>query len=354
MKRNFTLFEEMVSHSERQRIEQYFSASKRPIIFGHISPDGDSIGSCLALYHYFKLSGITPWVAMSGHCPNTLKYLSDYEKILFVVGEEYPKELDRALREADLFISLDHNSIYRVGKVLADKVRSALTAKKRPYICIDHHEEPGDEFDYVLCRPQAAATCEILSLILCKAKEITPTIATCLLTGIITDTGLFNHSSAHPQLFEVVASLLRYGADKEAIVDHIFHRFSADRQKLEGYVLHEKMHILPQYKTAYFSLTLDEQRHFNVTPGDTEGLVNKPLNIDGIDIAAFFKETLHEGIKISLRSRANASVNDIASNAFGGGGHICAAGAEYEGTMQDAIAIFIDYLAKYRDTTNNA
>lgn len=340
------------SEEERLRLEDYLSSICRPLLFGHISPDGDSVGSTLAMYHLLRNRGKQPWVTMAGHIPNTLTWLPASDNILMVEGEEYPSELDRAFQDADAFICLDFNAPYRMGKVLEQKLRSALQQKKRPLLAIDHHEEPSQEFDFILSKPDASATCELVTELFrnrtteSSKNEITPTIATCLLTGVITDTGLFNHSSSFPEIFLTTAELLRCGANKTRIVNEIFHRYSEDRFYLESFVRFQKLHFVKDLKVAYFTLSRAEQEELKVKPGDTEGLVNIPLDVDGIEISAFFKETLYEGVKISLRSKGILVVNDIARDLFGGGGHMLAAGAEFAGTLEEAVALFLDFVQK--------
>lgn len=354
MKRDSSCSSKMPTNEERKTLEQYLAQSRTPLLFGHISPDGDSIGAVLAMLHLLRSRGKNPYATMAGHIPNTLTWLPASEEILMIVGNEYPPMLDQAFEEADLFIALDFNLPSRTGKVMTEKLHTALAQRSRPFIAIDHHEEPSPDFDFIISKPGAAATCELLTELFkeenpsSRKGEITPEIATCLLTGIITDTGLFNHSSSSPEIFEATAELLRCGADKTKIVNKVFHSYSPDRFRLEGFVRYEKITFDKEFKTAYFSLSLEEQEQYKVTPGDTEGLVNIPLDVEGIEISAFFKETLYEGVKVSLRSKGNLVVNDIAKEGFGGGGHLFAAGAEFNGSIEEAIERFKDYIHTHK------
>lgn len=356
MKEELNRYTSLPTHEERETLERYLAASRTPLLFGHISPDGDSVGSVLAMLHLLRNRGKKPIATMAGHIPNTLTWLPANEEILMMVGNDYPPQLDKAFKEADLLIALDFNLPSRTGKVMVEKITKALEERPRPFIAIDHHESPSSEFDFIISKPDAAATAELVTELFRDSlnekgeREITPEIATCLLTGIITDTGLFNHSSSYPAIFEATADLLRCGADKTKIVNKVYHSFSPDRFRLEGFVRYEKIVFDNQLKTAYFSLSLEEQKQYKVLPGDTEGLVNIPLDVEGVEISAFFKETLYEGIKVSLRSKGNLIVNDIAKEVFGGGGHIFAAGAEYEGSIEGAIALFLEYLHTHKIT----
>lgn len=335
---------------DRLNLEQYLSKSKKPFIMGHITPDGDSIGSCLGLATLLRNRGCQPFVATSGHIPNSFMWLDGANSILNIIGDEVPEGLQAALEEADLFICLDFNQLYRVGATLEKYVRAALEKNKRPLIMVDHHEDTSNEFDFVVSRPEAAATCELLTNLFAgqcngdRPNEISPAVASSWLTGIITDTGQFNHSSSYPEIFITTAHLLQCGADKDRIVLEVFHRFSEWKQRLTGYVLCEKVKIYKEYQMAFFTLSLDELKQFHVVPGDTEGLVNKPLDIDGVEISIFLRETVYEGIKVSMRSKGKYQVKEIASACFGGGGHLFAAGAEYAGTLEEASAILMQYI----------
>lgn len=352
MIKSFPKLSKLPSREEKNRLESFLALSNTPLLFGHISPDGDSIGSCLAMMHLLRARGKKPRIAMAGHVPGTLKFLPGSDEILLVWGEQYPKELEEAFKQADLFFCLDFNTPSRLGKVLNGMLHKAINEKERPLIAVDHHEDPSDEFNFIISKPTAAATCEILTdLFRCKdgsKNELSKVVSTALLTGIITDTGLFNHSSSYPEIFEATAELIRCEADKTQIINEVFHRYSKARFNMEGYVRYKKITVLPELKTAYFSLSLEEQKTFELVPGDTEGLVNIPLDMDGIEISAFFKETLYEGIKVSLRSKGNLVVNDIARDGFGGGGHEFAAGAEFEGNIDQAISQFINYVKTHK------
>lgn len=333
------------------RWEDFLSKSEKPLIFGHISPDGDSVGSVLALTHILRARGKRSVACMAGRIPTSQSWLPDCNDILEVVDEKCPEALDKAFETSDLFICCDFNTPSRTGKVLEEKIKMALKTDPRPIIGIDHHVEPSPDFDFIISKPQAAATCEVITRILLQKEvfsnrlsEITPTVATCLLMGIITDTGLFNHSSSYPEIFETTAELLRRGADKATIINKVYHSDSLNRFNLEGYVRHNKITFDNALKTGYFSLSLQEQDDFSLIPGDTEGLVNIPLDVEDIEISAFFKETLYEGIKISLRSKGNIAINDIARDQFNGGGHKFAAGAEFYGSMEEAISKFLEFL----------
>lgn len=320
---------------------------RKVLLFGHKSPDGDSMGSTLGMRLILRELGCEVAVAMSGDIPHNLRWLPGAEEILLLERER--EQIVHALRTADLILCLDFNAIYRTGKILEEEIRSALSSRSVPLLMIDHHLDPSDEFSWQWSCPEASATAEIVARLFYNEAlgqvDVLPDTATCLLTGIVTDTGLFNHNSSSPELFELVGALLRSGADKELVVDRVFHNFKSNRQRLEGYILYEKVHLCPDIAAAYFTLTLEELNRFQVSSGDTDGLVNKPLDIEGITCSAFFRETMDEGIKVSTRSIGDIAVNELCRECFGGGGHKNASGGELpHATMEEAVELFLNYM----------
>jgi phosphoesterase RecJ-like protein len=173
-------------------------------------------------------------------------------------------------------------------------------------------------------------------------------VAEALFAGIMTDTGCFSFSCSYPEVYEVVGELMKYGINKDNIYSRIYDNYSENRLRLMGYCLNEKMVVLKEYNTAYITLTREELKRFNHEPGDTEGFVNLPFSINGIRLTALFIEK-HDHVKISFRSRNNFSVNDLASTHFRGGGHLNAAGAEWDLPMDGTIKRFVSLLPQLED-----
>lgn len=325
----------------------YISASQKILILGHKSPDGDSVGSALAMQHILQGNGKEVCIAMSGDIPSNLHWLSHKNTIYLI--EKDRENIEYFLNQTDLILCVDFNILYRVGKDLEDLISSYSKKKKVPLLMIDHHLDPDDSFDWKCSCTEASATAEVIGNLFFATQEgegqINEVVATCLMTGVLTDTGLFNHNSSSPELYDLVARLLRKKADKDYIVNQIFHSHKESRQRLEGYILYEKVQILSELNCAYFTLTLQEQRAFGISSGDTDGLVNKPLDIEGINCVAFFRETIDEGIKISVRSIGDVPVNELCKNCYGGGGHKNASGAEMRNSsMEEVVKLFVDYV----------
>lgn len=329
-------------------LKQYVDSAGRITLLCHKSPDGDTIGAALALFHLLSVHHSKVDLVVSGEIPSNLRFLPGCDRFLLEGKDD--GEIDTSFAEADLFLSVDFNTPSRVGMALIGRWHAALAAHPRPMLMIDHHPDPAvDQFDFLLHNAEAAATCELIAnLLIHNSPElITSQIATCLLTGIITDTGLFNHACSHASLFRTVADLMDLGADKGLILNSVFHSQSEGRMRLEGFILHEKLQLCPKFHLAYFTLSKEEMDLFGVTSGDTEGLVNIPLDIASIDISAFVRESPDEGIKISLRSKGNTPVNTISAACYGGGGHRNAAGGEMQGSLQEAIDRLLAYMEQH-------
>jgi phosphoesterase RecJ-like protein len=173
-------------------------------------------------------------------------------------------------------------------------------------------------------------------------------IANCLYAGIMTDTGCFSFNSSLPSTFQIIGELLRFGVQKDLIYDRVYDNFSIERMRLMGYCLDQKMKHLPEYNTAFISLTQKEMRKYNFRIGDSEGFVNLPLSVRGVRFSVLFTEK-KDMIKISLRSKGKFAVNDFAVKYFHGGGHLNAAGGESYESLEKTIEKFVKLLPQYKD-----
>lgn len=326
--------------------------SKRIVILPHTAPDGDALGSILGwqliLKQHFpeaEVACISPDSIESYLC-----WLPQLNRLHYFA--ERPEECIDLIQSADLICHLDHNTITRLRhQPLIDAVR-ASSAKR---ILIDHHLAPDADFDCSISIPEASATCELIYQII-KAlgwqDAIEAEAATLLLTGIITDTGRFMYSHLCPELFGTVSELLALGADYGHIIDRLSYHNSERQLRLQGYVLDRKMELYPELSAACITLSQTELQHYEASKGDTEGLVNLPLCIEGIECSCFIREDKTQ-IKLSLRSTGDFPVNELAQIAFGGGGHRNAAGAEYQGSIEEAKNIYLCHLERLIATRRN-
>ena len=323
------------------------------VLLTHQSPDGDAMGSSLAVYHYIKSLNKAAQVIVPNAFPEFLAWMPGAENVLIYEGNE--TLADTYLDAADLIICTDFNAPKRIG-VLGDKMLT-LNSKK---IMIDHHLYPTDFADFTVSDPEASSTCELVYDVLSTFNfQLSTNIATCLYTGLMTDTGNFSYNSNRPQIYEMVAKLIATGINKDEIYNAVFNQYSIDRMKLVGYCLYQKMRIFPEHHTALICLNRKELYRFNFQKGDAEGIVNMPLQSKDIHYSVFMREDkaspdemeknggIKTKIKLSFRSQGDRPVNEFASEVFNGGGHANAAGGEYYGPLAEAVQLFLDNYAKY-------
>lgn len=329
-----------------EKLEQFnalVSGAKNIVITAHKSPDGDSIGSSLALYHYLIQEHNAVNVCHPDKAPHFLHWMPGFDGIH--TFEEDAKTVTALMAEADLIFCLDYNSPGRIGKM--DDLLANSAAKK---VMIDHHRDPAEGFvDLMFSDPATCSTAQLIFELIEARKElskINDAVASTIYSGIITDTGSFRFSSVTPKTHEIAAYLISNGLDHSKVHENIFDTNTENRIKLVSYALLEKLVVINEFQTAYISLTKAEQERFSAAKGDTEGLVNQALALAGIKMAVFFKEA--DGIiKISFRSTGTIPVNDMARNHFTGGGHLNASGGKYVGKMKDAISKFVTILPNF-------
>lgn len=326
---------ELLNH----RIKQ----AKSIAVLSHVNPDGDALGSALALFHYLKNSGVESKVVMPNDYPDFLKWLPGSDDVILFNKKKHIAE--DIIVNADLLFLLDFNIPQRSGKV------EELIGRSGAYkVIIDHHPKPGGFADLIYSDTLSSSTAELIfRLIESKgdAKLVDKVVATCLYTGIMSDTGSFNYNSSQPETYRVLSQLLKRGIDKDYIYSKVYDNFSESRFRLLGYCLDKKMVVLKEYKTAYISLTINEKAKYNYIRGDAEGFVNYPLSIKGVDFVAFFMEN-NDHIKISFRSKGRINTNTFAANYFDGGGHVNASGGESKLSLSDTINKFVSLLPGYR------
>lgn len=317
---------------------------QKVVLIPHIHPDGDAMGSSLGLTQVMRGIGFDVEVVAPSGFPDFLRWLEGSEDV--TVYEENAEVGAMKLAQAEIIIFLDFNDIKRSGEMAAQ-----LEALSIPKVMIDHHPNPNTFADYIFSDPSASSTAELVFHFI-EAMAWEPAVnraaANALLAGIITDTGSFSYNASAPSMYEVVGKLMAFGADKDKIHASIYYSHSADRMKLLGYCLNEKMVVLPEYHTAFISLTQDEMERYHFKAGDNEGFVNYPLGIKGIIFTAFFTEK-EDRIKISFRSRGGFPANEFSGAHFGGGGHKNAAGGVSFLPMEETLARFNALVPDYAD-----
>ena len=323
-------------------IQNLLATPKKIVIIPHRSPDGDAMGSTLALYHFLLKLNHNPVVISPNEFPNFLTWLPGSETVL--IYENDKENGTKILNEAELVFTLDFNALHRTGEM--EQVLNKLSA---PMIMIDHHQKPDIYATVTYSDTSIGSTCEMIyNLIsyLDKKDLLDKTIATCIYTGITTDTGSFRFSSTTSITHRIAADLIDLGINNSAIHNSLFDDNSANRLQLLGRAL-QNIKVFPEYKTSYITLSQKELDEFHYQKGDTEGIVNYGLSIKGIHFSAIFIEHRDENIiKISLRSQGNFDVNQFARQHFNGGGHINAAGGKSYESMKATTNKFEELISK--------
>ena len=324
-------------------IKQLLTTPKQIVIVPHKNPDGDAIGSSLALYHYLTKKGHKASVIAPNDYPEFLKWIPGESTI--ITYETHTEKANTLISNAELIFTLDFNALHRTGAMELPLAKANATK-----ILIDHHQQPDTYATYIYSDVNMCSTCEMIYHFLEMLNEtnaIGAKIATCLYVGIMTDTGSFRFASTTSTTHRVIADLIDKGAVNADIHSNIYDNNSYDKLQLLGLALNN-LKVIPNLNTAYISLSQRELNKHNFTKGDTEGIVNYGLSIKGVKFAAIFIEHKQEGIiKISLRSKDNFDVNEFARTHFDGGGHINAAGGRSDLKLSETIDKFVSLLPKY-------
>ena len=329
------------------RFSRYVEKGERFVMTTHLSPDGDAIGSSLSMAHYLtELGKERVHVIVPNDFPAFLKWMPGAKDVL--IYEKYPDYAEQLIREADVIINLDNNEPKRIGR-LAPIVEAAPGRK----VMIDHHLYPAPDFcRLVISHPELSSTCELVFRLLCAMKsydDINRQAAECLYTGMMTDTGAFSYNSNRTDIYFIIGELIKKGIDKDAIYRRVYQVYSESRMRLMGYTINEKMKVYPAQRAALITLTHDELQRYHYTAGDTEGFVNMPLDIDGVEFSVFIRED-RDYAKVSLRSVGRFPCNRFAMRYFNGGGHKNASGGEFYGSLEDAVRTFEQGLQELNPT----
>ncbi|NVO18271.1 MAG: DHH family phosphoesterase [Bacteroidetes bacterium] len=332
----------LLSHSINY-FQKLVSEPANILVVSHYNPDGDTIGASLALYHFLKKKGHRAHVLVPNDPPGFLKWMPGSEElIIYQADNEYGNQL---IQSADSIFYMDFNSSSRV-KFFSEQLIASHATK----VLIDHHLQPENEFDMAFSVTAVSSTSELLFMILEEAgygNDVSKEMSECLFIGIMTDTGSFSYACNRPETFQVTAKLIATGIDIEKLHRLVYDTYSESRMRLLGHCLSDRLKVLPELGTAYIWLTRDDLERFEYQSGDTEGVVNYALSIEKISLAALFTER-DDRIRLSLRSKGNFSVNEMARKHFNGGGHRNAAGGDSFESMEQTLATFESLLQEYK------
>ncbi|UAB81125.1 bifunctional oligoribonuclease/PAP phosphatase NrnA [Marixanthomonas sp. SCSIO 43207] len=333
-----------------QIIKKLLASPQKIVIVGHKNPDGDAIGSCLGLSFFLRRLGHKTNVIMPNDFPDFLKWLPGCEEIII-----HDKDTDKSIatiNNASVIFTLDFNALNRTGNM-----QQFLEDSDARFVMIDHHQAPEDYAVATYSDTSMSSTAEMVYHFIDALDELSilcMEVSTQLYTGIMTDTGSFRFPSTTATTHRVIAHLIEMGANNSEVHENIYDVNSLDRMKLLGVAL-KNLNILPEYNTAYITLSQKELDHHNFKKGDTEGFVNYALSLKGVKFAVIFIENKQDNIiKMSLRSKGEFSVNTLARKHYNGGGHTNAAGGRSTLTLSKTISEFISILPQYKNELTDA
>jgi len=327
------------------------ASPKKVVIVTHFKPDADALGSSLGLAGYLAKKGHSVAVISPSDYPDFLTWMPGKEMVIALTKDSIvPQQKAKALIEAcDVLFCLDFSSLKRINEV-GEMVKTS-TAKK---VMIDHHLEPEKFADFEKWDVSSASTAELIFELIDEWGDrelIDQDIANCLYAGLMTDTGGFRHNNTTHKEFLIASELVSRGANPSEVAKKIYDTNSLERLRLTGFALSQKLVVLPEYSTAYMTLTWEELKQFGSQTGDTEGLVNYGLSIKGIKMAVLMYDRKEE-IKLSFRSLADFDVNALARKHFEGGGHKNASGGQSKQNLEETLKKFLAILPEYKEALN--
>ncbi|HEV8082419.1 MAG TPA: bifunctional oligoribonuclease/PAP phosphatase NrnA [Chitinophagaceae bacterium] len=320
-------------------ISEIFTLLEKPkniVITFHQKPDADAMGSGLGLYNFLLQLGHTVTVVSPTNWAGFLNWMPGAKKVL-----DYEIQTDKsnvAVQEAEWVFCLDFNILNRVKKM--EPILQSLANKK---ILIDHHQQPQvEEFDYGISDPSKSSTAEMVYDFITESghgDKINTQVAECLYAGVMTDTGSFRFTSTSSSVHRMIADLKDKGLEHSQVHENLFDNFLEGRFRFFGNILLNRMEVFYEYNTALIAIPQQDLIKYNVKTGDTEGLVNFPLSIKGIKLAAVIIDRGDER-KSSFRSKGGFDVNSFARKYFNGGGHFNAAGGKNSEPLEEVVRQF--------------
>lgn len=308
------------------RLSALLHSADRIAIISHMKPDGDALGSSLAMHHFLQERGKDSTIVFPDPYPAYLSFLAEGEKIISYENE--PEESERVINGCDLIICLDFNAFHRAGKL--EELLDSSTAEK---VLIDHHLNPArEQFSLSFSETEISSASELLFWILMEMPEVSNKAGNlpqksleALMTGLTTDTNNFGNS-VFPSTLKMASEMLQAGVDRDGILVHIYNEFSENRLRLMGHMMKDLLKITGD-GVAYIVLDAKTQEEYNIAEGETEGFVNMPLSIAKVRMSLLLKED-KDRVRVSIRSKKGTSANRCANLHFNGGGHENAAGGK--------------------------
>lgn len=327
------------------------SNAQNIIICCHKSPDGDAIGAMLGCAEFLRNQGKKPIMVAPDAFPDFLRWLPCIERIIRY--DKHKEEVDKAFDKADLVVCVDFNSSSRLMDL--QQTFDRYTGDK---ILIDHHIGPDIDAKVVVSKPEMSSTCELLFRIIYQLggfESMTKQGAVPLYCGMMTDTGGFTYNSSRSDIFYIISLLLKKHFDKDKIYRNVYNNYSEWAIRMRGYVMSQKLNVLPESHASYFTLTKKEMKRFHFIKGDAEGLVNEPLRIKGMRLVISLREDTEKSnvVWVSMRSVDHYYCNDIAEKFFNGGGHANASGGHLYCSIEEAEQIALKAILYFANQYNN-
>ncbi|MEQ1584428.1 MAG: bifunctional oligoribonuclease/PAP phosphatase NrnA [Cyclobacteriaceae bacterium] len=330
-----------------EAFKSLISQPKRVVITTHFKPDADALGSSLGLAAFLKKKNHQVSVITPSDYPDFLAWMPGNSSVL-ALSNQHPENKQKAgvlIQNAEIIFCLDFSSLSRINS-LGEMIKKSGATK----VLIDHHLEPEAFADFEQWNTASASTAGLIFELIEELGEkdlIDKDVATCLYSGVMTDTGGFRHNNTRQHEFLIASELVRHGADPHKIAQQIYDTNSLERLRLTGYVLSQKLVVLPEYRTAYMMLSQEELKNYGAQTGDTEGLVNYGLSIKGVKMSVLMYDRKEE-IKLSFRSLGDFSVNELARKHFEGGGHRNASGGSSKLSLEDTLKKLLAVLPEYQ------
>ena len=338
--------EKILTEEQLSALQNRIDQAQRVACVCHVNPDGDALGSTLGVMAWMKALGKECTVVVPNRFPDFLQWMPGASEI--VRYDRHADKADAVLRQADLLWVCDMNDASRalgMEGILSECVERSAQGNLF-MVMADHHLDPNPAFcNLQISRPEMCATCEVLCHLLWQMGRMDAMSlpeATCLYTGMMTDTGAFTYASTRSVIYECISLLLARGIDKDRIYRNVFWTSTPNRMRLVGYLLYVKLETIPGMNASVMTLTNQERRMLGIKNGDTEGIVNMPLQIQGMRLSAFISEdTEHPGfVKFSLRSVDDFPCNEMSARFFNGGGHKNASGGRLQCSIEEALELF--------------
>jgi phosphoesterase RecJ-like protein len=326
-------------------LKDLLSEPKHIVITTHHRPDGDAMGSSLGLFNYLIQKGHYVKLIAPSDYPIFLHWLPNNPEV--IVYTERVKDSRELIAKAELIFCLDFNALSRIHD-MGEFVRESKAKK----VMIDHHLEPEGFDDYRHWSINACATAQLvydfISTKMGEPELINKDVATCLYTGIMTDSGSFRFPTTTAEVHHIVGDLIHRGAENWRIHQLVYDNFSESRLRFLGHCLLNNLEVIPEYKTAIITVSKKELEQFQIVTGDTEGVVNYALSINGIRLAALIIER-PDRVKLSVRSTGDFPANEICKRYFNGGGHRNASGGYSQKSLEQVISQFKAILPEYKN-----